>query len=124
MSNIVILATEEQIFGGKVVILTGQSEQFEYVEGKKTENKIGIRLTVCAPAMNFKNFNVKIEGGKLLDFSEDDIKEACSSMKPIFIRLHGFKGKLYSMPNSSDVLCSCSATGVEIVNEEEFDLLG
>lgn len=123
MEEFEISFTDEQFFGSKAVILAGQSEQFEYVEGKKTENKIGVRLKICAPAKNFETFNVKIEGGKLLDLCDDDIKEACSSMKPIFIRLHGFKAKPYSPPTSSKVLYSCSATGVEIVNEE-FDLLG
>ena len=119
-----ITLTADQMFGTDKVILTGQSEQFEYANGEKTDKLKGIRVSVVSPMRNFQTFNVKIEGGKLLRLTDDEINEACANMKSIiWVRFTDFKAKPYASSNGKGIAYSCSASGVEIV-EKDLDLFG
>lgn len=123
MKNEGIYLTAEQMFGNTAVILTSQAEQYEYINGKKTDKMLGCRFSVVAPCRNFESFNVKVEGGKLLRVTDDEIDEACASMKPIWVHFTDFKAKPYPASNGRGIAYSCSASGVEIV-EKDLDLFG
>ena len=110
----------EQMFGDNKVILVAQSELKEYVDGKSTDRVIGVKIKVSAPGACFENFNVKIEGGKFLNFTEEEIEEACATMNPIWVRFVGFQAKPYIMNNN--ICYSCSASSVEVVDEDEIEL--
>ncbi|MBQ6946363.1 MAG: hypothetical protein IJN43_18875 [Ruminococcus sp.] len=118
-----ITLTAGQIFGTETVILTAQTEQYEYEGNKRTDKFIANRFTVVSPARNFQTFNVKVENGKLLKVSDDEIADACEAMKPIWVRFIGFRAKAYAT-DAKKVAYSCSAEGVEIVDENELDLFG
>lgn len=120
MSKNEIALTAEQIFGTETVILTAQGEQYEYVDGKKTDKISGCRFTVVSPMRNFQTFNVKIEGGKLLSLTEEEIDEACSSMKPIWVNFVGFKAKPYT--GIKGIAYSCSAEAVKIADMDVIDI--
>ena len=117
-----IVLTDEQIFGTKTVILTDQSEQFEYINGEKTEKLIGIRVSVVSPMRNFQTFNVKVEVARLMKLTDEEIDEACASMKPIWVRFTDFKAKPYASSNGKGIAYSCSASDVEIVEADEVGI--
>lgn len=123
MKNEGIYLTAEQMFGNTAVILTSQAEQYEYINGKKTDKMSGCRFSVVSPCRNFESFNVKVEGGKLLRLTDEEIDEACASMKPIWVRFSDFKAKPYASSNGKGIAYSCSASGVEIV-ENDVDIFG
>lgn len=118
-----IFVTAEQMFGTAIVILTAQTELYEYEGNKRTDKFIANRFTIVSPAKNFQTFNVKVEKGKLLKVSDDEIADACEAMKPIWVRFIDFKAKAYAT-DAKKVAFSCSAEGVEIVDENELDLFG
>jgi len=119
-----ISLTADQILGTDKVIVTAQTEQYEYVNGERTDRITGIKVTVVSPMRNFQSFNVKIEGGKLLRVTDEEIDEACASMKPIWIRFNDFKAKPYASSNGKGIAYSCSASGVEIVESDDIDIFG
>lgn len=116
-----IALTAEQMLGKEECILATQSEVYEYVNGEKTDKLKGIRVSVVSPMRNFQTFNVKIEGGKLLRLTDEEIDEACASMKPIWVRFTDFKAKPYASSNGKGIAYSCSASEVEIVDNNELD---
>lgn len=118
-----ITLTADQMFGKSDVILTAQTEQYEFKNGERTDKVTGIKVSVVSPMRNFQTFNVKIEGGKLLRLTDEEIDEACASMKPIWVHFSDFKAKPYASSNGKGIAYSCSASGVEIV-EKDLDLFG
>ncbi len=121
-----ITLNQMSAFGGKTAILTGQEPMREYKDGKATGNTVGMTFSVVAHGTNFTAYSVKVEGAKPLNFSDEEIAEACASLNPIFVTFEGFKGKVYSINN--DTNASCTAKSVKVVSRDEalaeLDLFG
>lgn len=116
--------TAEQVLGGDTAILTGQKPLYEYKDNKRTDNQIGMTYTVLAfQNGTMESVNIKVEGAKVLDISDDEIIEANKSLTFIFVKFDSFVGKPYNN-NNGCMAVSCSASGVEIVNKNDLDIFG
>lgn len=112
----------EQVLGADTAILAEQKPLYEYKEGKKTENQIGMRFDVIAfQNGSLASTSVKVEGISPLDVTDEEIIQANKSLNFYFIRFTGFEGKPYNSNNGMAV--SCSAKSVELVSYDEFTLI-
>lgn len=121
MKNVVHF-NDIQTFGCEIAILTGQQEQFKYDGKVRTDERLGVSISVAAQGQCFAAYNVKIPNGQLLPVIDEEIADACATMRPIFVKFNGFKAKPY--PKDNRIAFSCSAESVEIVTESDLDLFG
>lgn len=108
----------EQVFGGNSAILIGQAPLKEYKDGKSTDNVIGMRFSVACFKNCFDTVTVKVEGAKALNFTDDEIAEACATLNPMFVTFDGFQGKPYSS-NSGGIALTCSAKTIRVISKDE-----
>lgn len=113
---------EIQLWRSETAILTAQQEQFKYDGKVRTDERLGVSISVAAQGQCFAAFNVKITNGQLLPVTDEEIADACAAMRPIFVKFNGFKAKPY--PKDNRIAFSCSAESVEIVTESDLDLFG
>lgn len=97
-------------------VLTGIEPRYTYEGGKKVgENPIGYKVNFALQSNRFKSLSVKVDGGNpLSDVTDEQIQEACSSMKLIAAKPVGCKVTLYSI--GGEMVMSATATGIELVN--------
>lgn len=112
----------EQVLGADTAILVEQKPLFEYKDGKKTDNQIGMRFDVIAfHNGSLASTSVKVEGISQLDVTDEEIIKANKSLDFYFVRFTGFEGKPYNSNNGMAV--SCSAKSVELVNRDDIELI-
>lgn len=122
MKNNNVYFNELQLWESKAVILIGQQDQFKYDGKVRTDERLGVSISVAAQGQCFAAYNVKIPNGQLLPVTDEEIADACATMRPIFVKFNGFKAKPY--PKDNRIAFSCSAESVEIVTESDLDLFG
>lgn len=102
-----------QIWG----ILTGQSPILAYNGGKKvSDDPIGHKFNFALQGNRFTSLSVKIEGtaDPLPEVTDEQLQEACASMKLIAAKPIGCKVTLYSI--GGEMVMTATATGIELVN--------
>lgn len=107
-----IILTALQICGNAIgaVILLELAPLYEYVEGKVTQNEIGIKCTVVCIDNQFEKITVKIKGLKPT-ITNEQIAQKGGQVK---VNLKNLTGKFYRT-QSGEYALSCSADGMEVV---------
>lgn len=114
--------SSEQVLGSDTAILVGQKPLYEYKDNKRTDNQIGMTYTVLAfQNGSMESVNVKVEGAKELNISEEELIEANKSLNFIFVRFTDFIGKPYNA--SSGLAVSCCAKSITIIERDDIDTI-
>ena len=105
--------------GHKYAICTGKRFVYPFENGKRvgdTPNATNIDVALQGNA--FANITIKIDGGAELlpDLTDEDVKAACSAMKPYLVRFENCKISLYTI--NGEMRASCTASGVELVQSK------
>lgn len=113
--------TLEAVNGGhKYAICTGKRFAYPYDEqGKRKSDKPNaVNVDVALQGNSFLNVAIKIDGSTdlLPDLTDDDIKAACSAMKPYLVRFANCKISLYTI--NGEMRMSGTASGVELVQSK------
>ena len=98
-------------------ILTACSPIFAYEGGKKVSDvPIGRKFNFALQGNRFTSLSVKIEGAAdpLPQITDEQLQEACASMKLIAAKPIGGKVTLYSI--GGEMVMTATATGIELVN--------
>ena len=96
-------------------ILTGKGLMSLYENGTKSDKSGGTKVNVVLQGNRFTPLNVQIEGDNnvLPNLTDDQINDACSSLKLIPVRFSDCKITLYSINNN--MVMSATASGCEIL---------
>ncbi len=112
--------TFEAINGGhKYAICTGKRFTYPFENGRRTGDiPNAINIDVALQGNAFINIKIKIDGSidPLPDLTDEDIKSACSAMKPYLVRFENCKISLYTI--NGEMRMSGIASGVEIVQSK------
>lgn len=87
-----------------------QRPQYEYADGKKTENQIGITYDVVFPDNLFEKVSVKVANTQAV-ITDEQFKKNGGKIK---VRFKNLTGKFYRT-NSGEYMLSCRADGVEVI---------
>jgi len=107
-----IQLTPQQICGNPngSCILLEISEWKEFVDGKATDNVVGVKLGVVCPDNMYEKLTVKVKGKVVL--TNEQLQQKGGQLKIAFKNL---TGKFYRT-NSGEYGLSCSADGFEVVS--------
>jgi len=106
----------EQINGGmNSCLILDTSKSFEYVDGKRTDNQLGIRYDCVLPNNKFEKISIKVLGETEPSISREEIDSNAGSVEVV---ITGFEGKLYR-DRFGNFDISCTATAVTKQSEAE-----
>lgn len=112
--------TLEAVNGGhKHAICTGKRSAYPFENGKRTSDiPNGTNIDVALQGNAFVTISIKIDGNAdpLPELTDDDIKAACSAMKPHLVRFENCKVSLYTI--NGEMRMSGNASGVELVGSK------
>lgn len=98
----VLVLTMVQVFGDTSAILVGVSDDMEYVDGKATGRKLGVKYEVIADKMKYLPVTVKVpETTPIL--TKEEIEAA--GTEPIRVTFEDFTGRLYIMRGELGLTC-------------------
>lgn len=91
-------------------ILISQRPAYEYSDGKKTGNQIGITYEVVFPDNLFEKASVKVAGTQPA-ITEEQLKKNSGKIK---VKFKNLTGRFYRA-NSGEYALSCRAEGLEVI---------
>jgi len=106
-----ISITFQQIAKANSVILTGATDDNEYVDGKPTKKRLGTRYSCVAQQNKYASFTVKVVDAAPI-ISQENIDSATS---PIMISFENFEGRFYKLRTSNDYAFSAKASKANLV---------
>lgn len=98
----VLTLTMPQVFGDTSAILVGVSDDVEYVDGKPTGRKLGVKYEVVADKMKYLAVTVKVSEAIPI-ITQEEIETA--GAEPVRVSFEGFTGKLYIMRGEPGLTC-------------------
>lgn len=93
---------------GREVLLLKAEDTFAWANGKKTETKVGITVTVLCTDCLYEKEKIKLDLMKLPFELPDD---------PMPVAFEGLTGKLYLDRQTRNLRCSLSASGIKLLEE-------
>lgn len=105
--------------GGSKFICAGRQILYQYeVKTKVSEIPIGYKYLLISPAHYFENIEVKVMNttDALAEISDSDIVNACSTLKPIWVKL--IDGVFNSYSSNNKVVTTGTASGIELVHRK------
>lgn len=106
-----ILITFQQVAKANSVILTGVTDDNEYVDGKPTKKRLGTKYSCVANLNKYAAFTVKVVDATPV-ISQENIDSATA---PIMISFENFEGKFYKLRNSNDYAFTAKASKANLV---------
>lgn len=91
--------------------LISQKPYYEYVDGKKTENQIGIKYDAVFPDNLFEKTAVKV-ASKQAVITDEQLKKNSGKIQ---VRFTNLSGRFYRT-SSGDYALSCKADGIEVIS--------
>lgn len=119
MANKLIVTLATVNGGLDYCILTAKAPIPLYENGTKLKKSGGTKLSVLLQGNRFTPLNVKIEGDNnvLPNLTDEQINDACLSLKLIPVRFTDCKITLYSINNN--MIMSATASGCEILSNKK-----
>lgn len=106
----------EQLNGNmKKFLVLDVSKSFEYVDGKRTDNQVGIRYDCVLPNNKFEKISIKVLGEMEPSITKEEINSNGGSVEAFAT---GFEGKLYR-DRFGNFDISCTAAAVTKQSESE-----
>ena len=102
--------TAEQLFGKEGMFVLSASPAFRYVDGVKTDERIGTRVVGVSPHLGYQKFSVTVD--EIFDIDPTEIDQS----SPLRATFSDFTGKLYFSAEKKDYLFSCKAKTIEFLN--------
>lgn len=92
-------------------LLLSQRAYYEYVDGKKTGNQLGITYDAVFPDNNYEKISVKVASTQVV-ITDEELKKNCGKIR---IRFTNLSGRFYHAANGSGYKLSCHADGIEVI---------
>ena len=99
-------------------ILTGKENLFRYENKKRTDEIIGIKLSIVLPGGRLESLTVKIEGeDPLTQITDEQIEASCSSLQLLLVKLIDCKVSVYVI--NGGMIKTATAKSVQIINKNK-----
>lgn len=104
--------TAEQLFGKEGMFVLSASPAFRYVDGVKTDERIGTRVVGVSPYLGYQKFSVTVD--EIFDIDSSEIDQS----SPLRATFAGFTAKLYYSVEAKDYMFSCKAKEIKFLNDD------
>lgn len=103
--------------GGRM-ILTGVRQAYEYVNGKRGDKVIGLRVDVVLEKNNYDSLTVKVSNP--VDSLSAVLENADG---PVYVTFEGFSARVYVMNGQADVSAKATAVRVDTTARADTDII-
>lgn len=97
-------------------LLVGKDLIYAYANGKKQDTSIGTKLVVTLQNARMVQLSVKFDHDPLPKISDEEIAQATSNLKYLYVRLPDAVVALFSGPNSNGIGMTATAKTAQIVS--------
>nr|QGT51080.1 hypothetical protein Firmicute1046_1560 [uncultured Firmicutes bacterium] len=110
-----------ELYNGSPKFILGGRQAFYQYENKErvSDTPIGYKYPLISPAHCFETIVVTVtcEEDALAEVSDSDIVNACSTLKPIWVKL--IDGVFNSYSSNNKIVTTGTASGIELVQTQK-----